>query len=38
MINIEICARGNVPVCCDKAAGIDMQNHAVARVKQCITC
>ena len=33
-----IVARGNFPVYCNKAAGIDMQNHAVAGVKQHRTC
>ena len=38
MVYVEICARVNVPVYCNKAAGIDMQNYAVAGVKQYITC
>ena len=38
MVYVEFCARGNVPVYCNKATGINMQNHAVAGVKQYITC
>ena len=38
MVFVEICARENVPVYCDKATGVDMQNDAVAGVKQNITC
>ena len=34
----EIFARENVPVYCNKAKGVDMQNDAVAGVKQYITC
>ena len=38
MTYVEICARSNVSVYCNKETGIDMQNHAVAGVKQNITC
>ena len=38
MVYVEICARENAPVHCNKATGIDMQNDAVAGVKQYITC
>ena len=38
MVYVEICARQNAPVYSNKATGIDMQNHAVAGVKQYITC
>ena len=38
MLYVEICARENVPVYCNKATGADMQNDAVAGVKQYITC
>ena len=34
MVYVEICARGDVSVNCNKAKGINMQNHAVARVNQ----
>ena len=37
-VHVEICARGNVPVYCNKATAIAMQNHAAAGVKQYITC
>ena len=36
---VEICARESVPVYCNKATGLDMQNDAVAGVIiQYITC
>ena len=38
MVYVEICARENAPVHCNKATGIDMHNDAVAGVKQYITC
>ena len=38
MAYVEICSRGNVPVYCKKATRINMQNHAVAGVKQYLTC
>ena len=38
MVYVEICARENVPVYCNKATGVDMQNDAVTRVKHYITC
>ena len=38
MVYVEICARENVPVYCNKATGVDMQNDAVTGVKQYITC
>ena len=38
MVYVEICARENVPVYCNKATGVNMQNDAVAGVKQYITC
>ena len=38
MVYIEICARENVPVYCNKATGIDMQNDVVAGVEQYVTC
>ena len=28
MVYVDICAEGNVPVYCNKAMGIKMQNHA----------
>ena len=34
MAYVKICAREKVRVCYIKATGIDMQNDAVARVKQ----
>ena len=37
MVFVEICARKNVPVYCNKATGADMQNDTVAGVKQYIT-
>ena len=37
MVYVEICARKNVPVYCNKATGADMQNGTVAGVKQYIT-
>ena len=30
MVYVEIYARGNIPVYCNKAIGINMQSHAVA--------
>ena len=36
MVYVEICARENVPAYCNKATDVDMQNDAVAGVKQ--TC
>ena len=38
MVYIEICARENAPVHCNKATCVDMQNDAVAGVKQYMTC
>ena len=38
MVYVEICARGDVSVKCNKATGINIQNHAVARVNQYINC
>ena len=38
MVYVEICARENAPVYCNKATGVGMQNDAVAGVKQYITC
>ena len=38
MVYVEICARGDVSVNCNKATGINMQSHAVARVNQYINC
>ena len=38
MVYVEICATENVAVYCTKAAGIDVQNDAVAGVKRYITC
>ena len=38
MVYVEVCARENVPVYCNKATGVDIQNDAVAGVKQYITC
>ena len=37
MVYVEICARENVPVYCNKATGVDMHNDAVSGVKQYIT-
>ena len=37
MVNVEICARENAPVYCNKATCVDMLNDAVAGVKQDIT-
>ena len=34
----EIYARENASIYCNKSAGVDMQNDAVAEVKQYITC
>ena len=34
MVYVKICAREKIRVCCIKATDIDMQNDAVARVKQ----
>ena len=33
---VEIFARENVPVDCNKATGVDMQNDAIAGVKQYV--
>ena len=30
MVYVEIYARGNIPVYCNRAKGINMQSHAVA--------
>ena len=38
MVYVEICASENVLVYCDKATGIDIQNDAIAGVKQYVTC
>ena len=38
MIYVEICARENAPVYCNKATCVDMLNDAVAGVTQYITC
>ena len=38
MVDVEIYARENAPVYCNKAACVDMLNDAVAGVKQYITC
>ena len=38
MVSVEICARENLLVYCNKASGIEMQNDAVAGGKQYITC
>ena len=38
MVHVEICARENSPVYCNKATGVGMQNDGVAGVKQYITC
>ena len=38
IVYVEICARENVSVCCNKATGVYMQNYAVAGVKQYMTC
>ena len=38
IVYVEICARENVPVYCNKATGVNMQNDAVAGIKQYITC
>ena len=37
MVYVETRAGGNVPVYCNKARGIDKQNHTVSGVKQYIT-
>ena len=34
MVHVEICARKNIPVYCNKATSIGMENDAVAGVKQ----
>ena len=34
IVYVEICARENVPVYCNKATGANMQNDAVSGVKQ----
>ena len=38
MVYVEICARENVPVYCNKATSVDLQNDTVTEVKLCITC
>ena len=38
MVYVEICAKENAPVYCDKATCVDVLDDAVARVKQYITC
>ena len=38
MVYVEICAKENSPVYCDKATCVDVLDDAVARVKQYITC
>ena len=38
MVYLETCARENAPVYCNKATGVDMQNDALAGVKQYVTC
>ena len=38
MVYVQICARENAPVYCNKATYVDMLNGAVAGVKQYITC
>ena len=38
MVYVEICARENAPVYCNKVKCIDMLNDAVAGIKQYITC
>ena len=38
MVYVEICASENVLVYCDKATGMDIQNDAIAGVKQYVTC
>ena len=38
MVYVGSCARENAYVYCNKATGVDMQNDAVAGVKQYITC
>ena len=35
---VEICAKENVPIYCNKATGVSLRNDAVAGVKQYITC
>ena len=37
MVYVEICAREDVPVYCNKATGIDMQNDVAAGLKLYIT-
>ena len=37
MVYVEICARENAPVYCNKATCVDMLNDAVAEVKQYVT-
>ena len=38
MVYVENWARENAQVYCNKATGVDMENDAVAGVKQYITC
>ena len=38
MVYVENWARENAHVYCNKATGVDMENDAVAGVKQYITC
>ena len=38
IVYVEICARKNIPVYCNKATGVDMQNDTFIGVKQYITC
>ena len=33
MVYVEICARENAPVYCNKPTGVDIENDAVAGVK-----
>ena len=37
MVYVEICAREDVPVYCNKVTGIDMQNDVAAGLKLYIT-
>ena len=37
MVYVKICAREDVPVYCNKATGIDMQNDVAAGLKLYIT-
>ena len=38
MVYVEICAKENAPVYCDKATCVDVLDDAVAGVKRYITC